>query len=128
MTNKKLLDLSQRPYYLLLCIQNWLVLVLDIIVAGLAVVLMGMAVALRARLSAGFLGLALVNMMGLSHALTNLVQYWTQFETSIGAISRIKNFSEKTPNEALPDEDENPDSSWPTHGALRFDGVSATYE
>lgn len=126
--NKKLLDASQKPYYLLLCIQRWLVLILDLIVASLAVVLVGMAVALRSKLNAGFLGLALVNMMSLSHSLTNLVQHWTSLETSIGAISRIKTFSENTPSEASPGEDGNPDHTWPTRGAFRFEGVSASYE
>jgi ATP-binding cassette subfamily C (CFTR/MRP) protein 1 len=38
--NLALLDVSQKPYYLLLCIQRWLALILDLIVAGLAVILM----------------------------------------------------------------------------------------
>jgi ATP-binding cassette subfamily C (CFTR/MRP) protein 1 len=125
--NRHLLDNSQKPYYLLLCIQRWLVLVLDLVVAGLAVVLMGMSVALRSKLNAGFVGLALVNMMSLSHSLTNLVQYWTLLETSLGAIARIKDFSENTPAEKSPGEIASPDPEWPSHGALAFEGVSASY-
>lgn len=103
--NRRLLDRSQKPCYLLLCIQKWLVLVLDLVVAGLAVVLVGIAVALRSHMNPGFLGLALVNMMDLSHSLTNLVQYWTNLETTLGAIARIKDFSENTPAEWAPGED-----------------------
>ena len=124
-----LLDVSQKPYYLLLCIQRWLVLVLDLIVAGQTIVLVSMAVALRSSISPGFLGLALVNTMGLSHSLTNLVQHWTNLETSLGAIARIKDFSETTPVEECPDEGSpgslSPD--WPHTGALRVEGVSAGY-
>ncbi|KAI0124180.1 P-loop containing nucleoside triphosphate hydrolase protein [Xylariales sp. AK1849] len=125
--NRRLLDDSQKPYYLLLCIQRWLVLVLDLVVAGLAVLLVGMAVALRSRLNAGFLGIALVSMINLSHALTNLVQYYTLLETSLGAIARIKDFSENTPVENLPGEDDSVDPNWPSRGALRFESVSASY-
>jgi ATP-binding cassette subfamily C (CFTR/MRP) protein 1 len=125
--NRVLLNNSQKPYYLLLCIQRWLVFVLDLVVAGLAVVLVGMAVALRAKLNAGLIGLALVNMMSLSHALTQLVQHWTLLETSLGAIARIKDFSENTPTETSPGEIDNPDPSWPSQGALRFENVSASY-
>lgn len=123
-----LLDASQKPYYLLLCVQRWLVLVLDLVVAGLAVIIVGMAVGLRSRINPGFLGLALVNMMSLSHALTNLVQYWTNLETSLGAIARIKDFAESTPAEGTPDESSGHlDPEWPRSGALRFEGVSASY-
>jgi ATP-binding cassette, subfamily C (CFTR/MRP), member 1 len=124
-----LLDISQKPYYHLLCVQRWLVLVLDLIVAGQTVVLVSMAVLLRSRISPGFLGLALVNMMGLSHSLTNLVQHWTNLETTLGAIARIKDFSETTPAEECPEEEYpgtlSPD--WPHTGALRLEGVSASY-
>ncbi|KUI53472.1 Multidrug resistance-associated protein 1 [Cytospora mali] len=125
--NRRLLDQSQKPYYLLLCIQRWLVLVLDLVVAGLALVLVGMAVALRSHMNPGFLGLALVNMMNLSHSLTNLVQYWTNLETTLGAIARIKDFAENTPVEGSPGEDAVPDADWPSQGALRFENVSASY-
>ena len=125
--NRQLLDESQKPFYLLFCIQRWLVLVLDLVVAGLAVVLVGMAVALRSHVNAGFLGLALVNMMSLSHSLTNLVQYWTMLETSLGAIARIKDFSEKTPAEVCPREILDLDPYWPSQGALKFEHVSASY-
>lgn len=122
------MDASQKPYYLLLCVQRWLVLVLDLVVAALAVIIIGMAVGLRSRINPGFLGLALVNMMNLSHALTNLVQYWTNLETSLGAISRIKDFAENTPVEGLPNESSGHlDPAWPKGGALSFEGVSASY-
>jgi len=127
--NLRLLDVSQKPYYLLLCIQRWLVLVLDLVVAALAVVLVGMAVGLRSSISPGFLGLALVNMMGLSQSLTKLVQHWTNLETSLGAIARIKSFSETTPVEDSPAET-SPGSlspEWPHTGALKIERVSACY-
>ncbi|KAI0423684.1 P-loop containing nucleoside triphosphate hydrolase protein [Xylaria sp. FL1042] len=129
-TNKtnKLLDQSQKPFYLLLCIQRWLVLVLDLVVAGLAVLLVGLAVALRSKINPGFLGIALVQLTGLSHALTSLVQFWTLLETSLGAISRIKDFSETTPSESTTEEAREPPSNWLHYGALTFDSVSASYE
>ncbi|KAK7717694.1 hypothetical protein SLS64_003189 [Diaporthe eres] len=123
-----LLDASQKPYYLLLCVQRWLVLVLDLVVAALAVIIVGMAVGLRSRINPGFLGLALVNMMSLSHALTNLVQYWTNLETSLGAIARIKDFAENTPVEGTPGKSSGDlDPAWPKSGGLSFEGVSASY-
>ncbi|TRX89453.1 hypothetical protein FHL15_009622 [Xylaria flabelliformis] len=129
-TNKtnRLLDQSQKPFYLLLCIQRWLVLVLDLVVAGLAIILVGLAVALRSKINPGLLGIALVQLTSLSHALTALVQFWTLLETSLGAIARIKDFSETTPREALAEELSDAPSTWPNHGAVTFESVSARYE
>ncbi|KAI0407428.1 P-loop containing nucleoside triphosphate hydrolase protein [Xylaria palmicola] len=124
----RLLDESQKPFYLLLCIQRWLVLVLDLVVAGLAILLVSLAVALRTKINPGLLGIALVQLTSLSHALTALVQFWTLLETSLGAISRIKDFSDTTPRETTAEELSEPPPYWPSRGALAFDSVSAGYE
>jgi ABC-type multidrug transport system fused ATPase/permease subunit len=117
-----LLDTAQRPYYLLLCIQRWLSLVLNLIVAGTAVLLVGASVALRSHLDPGLLGIALVMMMDLGLILSELIQNWTLFETSLGAISRIKDFAEETPleesNMAIQSNDGL--SEWPMNGMLEF--------
>lgn len=62
-TNKRLLDYSQRPYYLLYCIQRWLNLVLDLIVAAEAVLVVGLALGLKASTTAGLLGVSLNNIL-----------------------------------------------------------------
>ncbi|KAK8062961.1 P-loop containing nucleoside triphosphate hydrolase protein [Apiospora hydei] len=125
--NMELLDQSQTPSYHLQCIQRWLVFVLDMIVAGLVIIIMGLTVALRTKVNPGYLGVALVQLMTLSHELTGIVQYWTMLETSIGAISRIKDFAEKTPDESAPEETDAPTADWPSRGAFKFENVFATY-
>ncbi|KAJ5485275.1 hypothetical protein N7539_005263 [Penicillium diatomitis] len=94
-----MLDTAQRPYYLLLCIQRWLSLVLNQIAAVIAVLLVGTAISLRTRVQPGLLGIALVMMTDLGRVLSSLVQNDTLLETSLGSISRIKEFAETTPNE-----------------------------
>ena len=44
--NYAFLDISQKPYYLLFCIQRWLALILDLLVMVLAVILMVLVVKL----------------------------------------------------------------------------------
>jgi ATP-binding cassette, subfamily C (CFTR/MRP), member 1 len=44
--NHAFLDISQKPYYLLFCIQRWLALILDLLVMVLAVILMILVVKL----------------------------------------------------------------------------------
>ncbi|KAG9242050.1 hypothetical protein BJ878DRAFT_556540 [Calycina marina] len=84
--NLKLLDESLKPYYLLFCIQRWLGLVLDMLVAGLAVFLIALAVSLCLQISAGFLGIALVNIMNLGQSLADLFKFLTALETFWGSL------------------------------------------
>jgi ATP-binding cassette, subfamily C (CFTR/MRP), member 1 len=125
--NTQLLDTSQKPFYLLLCVQRWLTLVLDMIVAVIAVLLMSFAVVLRSRINPGLLGVAMVNVMNLNTTLTNLVEFWTLLETSLGAVSRVKEFTENTESENLTGEDRIPPPEWPLRGDLEITGMSAAY-
>lgn len=59
--NAAFLDQSQVPFYLLFAIQNWLKLVLELMVAGLISLIVGLAVGLRSKVDPGYLGLALVS-------------------------------------------------------------------
>ncbi|KAL9079436.1 MAG: hypothetical protein Q9157_001690 [Trypethelium eluteriae] len=125
--SRDLLDRSQRPFYLLYAIQRCLTLVLDLIVAGIAVMLIVLVVELRGKLNAGFVGVALVNVILFSQYLKLLLTFWTTLETHIGALARIKAFTRDTEPEHLPSEKEDPPPTWPSRGALEFQGVSAAY-
>jgi ATP-binding cassette subfamily C (CFTR/MRP) protein 1 len=93
----------------------------------MAILLVTLAVILRNRINAGLLGIALVNMMNLSQNLAALITNWTSLETSLGAIARIKEFSENTPCENLNGESIEPSVEWPADGTLIFESVSASY-
>jgi len=71
----EMLNYSQRPFYILLCIQQWLSLVLDLIVGGLAVVLIAVATSTAGNLSPGALGVALVLILEFNSLLTQTIQY-----------------------------------------------------
>lgn len=71
--NWVLLDSSQQPFYLLYCIQRWLNLVLDLLVAAMAVVLMTMAIELSSLSSGGGLGAALVTVLTFNKKLAQLI-------------------------------------------------------
>jgi ATP-binding cassette subfamily C (CFTR/MRP) protein 1 len=57
--NAQRLDDSQKPYYLLFCIQQWLRLVLDMIVAGMAVLVVALALSFKNSTNAGLLGVSM---------------------------------------------------------------------
>ncbi|KAH6703299.1 multidrug resistance protein MDR [Leptodontidium sp. MPI-SDFR-AT-0119] len=126
--NLEILDQSQRPFYQLFLVQRWLVLVLDLVVAAIAVLLMVLVVALRGKLSAGFVGVALLNVILFSQSLKLLLTFWTEVETHIGAIARIKSFTTNAETEDLPSENQDPPPEWPAYGAINFNNVSAAYK
>ncbi|KAJ5663871.1 hypothetical protein N7507_004602 [Penicillium longicatenatum] len=132
--NLTLLDTSQKPFYLLFCIQRWLELVLDLSVAVLGTILMVLVVKLRNEVGTGYVGLAILNVITFSESLSEILRNWTELETSIGAIARIKDFVTHTASEDKSGEDEGLQvgelnlSSWPSKGAIEFENVYASYK
>lgn len=123
--NNRLLDTSQRPTYLLAMVQRWLGFTLQIIVAILAVVVVTLSTQLRS--STAITGASLVTLMTFGDVLRYIIRWWTQLETSIGAVGRLKSFSEKVKSESSDGEDVKPQREWPLRGAIEISGVSASY-
>jgi ABC-type multidrug transport system fused ATPase/permease subunit len=126
--NSRLINSSQKPFYLLFCIQRWLELVIGLTVAGFAIVLVSIAVATRGKLSAGFVGVALLNVVTFSENLQGLVTQWTVLETSIGAVSRIRSFTSTVVSEHRLEEMDVPPMKWPEEGRIEFQNVVASYK
>ncbi|KAF7158902.1 hypothetical protein CNMCM5623_004081 [Aspergillus felis] len=130
--NRQAFDISQKPFYLLFCVQRWLNLVLDLVVAAIAVIVVAVAVRTKGGVDAGFLGIALVNIVHFSISIKTLLSNWTQLEISIGAVARIRSFAKDTTS----DEEERLQEdalqsippSWPEKGHIEFRNVTATYE
>lgn len=80
------LDKSQQPSYVLLCLKQWLRLVLDLMVAALATSFITLAVLMRGTTTAGQIGMALNIVLVASSALLGLVTSWTNMEISMGAM------------------------------------------
>jgi ATP-binding cassette subfamily C (CFTR/MRP) protein 1 len=123
--NLELLDTSQVPNYLLFCIQRWLQLVLDLVVAAIAVVLVVLAVKLKGQISGGSIGVALVNITTFNVAIVALIRFWTAMETSLGAVARVKQFASQTASEVRVTRSQALPQDWPRQGAIEFDGVTA---
>ncbi|KAK1465457.1 hypothetical protein CCUS01_07575 [Colletotrichum cuscutae] len=141
-----LIDRSQRPFYILLLTQQWLTLVLDLTTTALALLVAGLAVHLRDTVSVALTGVSLVQLISFTETLKLLIQFWTSLETSIGAVARIKNFAEETPDETEADAlgrealmirsaaggQQSPEATivrgWPSRGAIEINNIAASYE
>ncbi|KIM98582.1 hypothetical protein OIDMADRAFT_181890 [Oidiodendron maius Zn] len=124
--NARLINSSQRPAYLLVMIQQWLNLVLDLVVMLMAAVLTTLAVRLNSN--SGFIGASLVTLMNFGNNLSGIVIFYTRLETSIGAIARLKTFNENVKPEGRDEEDIVPPEQWPQSGVTELKGVSASYD
>ncbi|KAK2590420.1 hypothetical protein QQS21_011893 [Conoideocrella luteorostrata] len=125
--NHDLVDRSQKPFYLLIMVQRWLVLILDLTTAALALLVVGFAVQLRGSVSVGLTGVSLVQLISLSETLNLLMQFWTSMETSLGAVARIKQFAEETGEEHRLGENSEPLADWPSRGHVVIRNLSASY-
>lgn len=123
--NTQLLDTSQRPAYLLSMVQRWLAFVLGMVVSVIAILVVTLATQLHSN--KGFTGASMVSIMSVGKTLANLIQMYTKLETSIGAVRRLKTFSETTAPESLPSETIIPAVSWPEKGRIEVQGISASY-
>lgn len=120
------LDYSQRPYYLLFCIQRWLNLVLDLIVAVLAVTLIALALRVPNQSNPGSLGVALTSVLSFNASLQGLITAWTEAETSLGSVARTKSFSEETPIETDAENAMDPGPDWPK-GSVEVSDLEVVY-
>ncbi|KAJ5785624.1 uncharacterized protein N7503_010836 [Penicillium pulvis] len=115
---------SQKPFYMLYCIQQWLTLVLDLITGTMAIILIAITASLRDHFSGGSVGVALYMIMTLNQALAQLINYWISLETSIGAVYRVKTFLQDTPSES--DHACSTESSF-SKGAIEIANLTVSY-
>lgn len=106
-------------------IQQWLQSVLHLVITLLATILIALATQLQS--GAGFTSIGLISLMSIGEYLSAIIISWTSLETSIGAVSRLKSFSEGVKSEDLPGEDQECPQFWPRLGALEIVHVSASY-
>ncbi|KAJ6779421.1 hypothetical protein PWT90_03877 [Aphanocladium album] len=122
----RLLDDSQKGFYYMYCIQQWLGLVLGIMSTLIAAILMSLALFASNTTSQTAVGLSFLNLILFAKTLEQLINSWTELETSVGALERLRQFMTTTAVE--PDEGymEVP-GNWPSLGNIQLTGVTARY-
>lgn len=108
-------------------IQKWLGLILDLAVAGLAIVVVGVALALRSEVSPGFTGVSLTQIISFTSYLKMMILFWAQLQTAMAAVERIRDFSRDTEKEDYPESPLEPPESWPAQGNVEIQQLSAKY-
>lgn len=120
------LNLSQKPYYTMTCIQRWLSFLLDMFSCAIGTTVSSFAIKFNHTTSAAAIGLAFLNLVWFGLALGYFINAWVGLETSVGALSRLREFLTHTPVEPqVPPKDLPP--NWPDRGTVEFKNVSARY-
>ncbi|KAK4168151.1 ABC transporter [Cladorrhinum sp. PSN259] len=126
--NYTLVDRSQKPWYLMYVIQKWLGLVLDLAIAGLAALVVGLAVGpLRTTISPGFTGVSLTQIVSFTGYLKMLVLFWAQMQMAMEAVRRVRDFGRDTEVEADQVGEGNAGENWPECGEVVIKGLGAKY-
>lgn len=94
----------------------------------LSVTLVSVVVTWVEKFSAGSVGVSLVMIVGFNSMLARLIQTWTDMESSIGAVTRVKRFVEETELEDHNSTNRDLPLEWPQAGALELSGVVASYK
>jgi ATP-binding cassette subfamily C (CFTR/MRP) protein 1 len=125
----EIFDRAQRPYYLLLCAQSWLRVVLNMTTAGIAIVLVTLATQLSASVATTTFALAMLSLIGFGDTMAGLVQSWTSVETSLGAIARLKGLVDMDDVEKpLSVPSSRPSGNWPEKGHIIVKGATASHQ
>ncbi|KAI8155534.1 ABC transporter [Colletotrichum sp. SAR 10_70] len=125
--NMHRLDNSQRPSYLLSCLQRWLTFAVDMTITVIALILIVLVTTLREQIGPAFIGIALNNVLSFSGVIKALITSWVMLEVSLGAVARVRNFAANTKPEGASHELREPDGEWPGHGAVELRDVTASY-
>lgn len=106
-------------------IQIWLQTNLTLLVGVIAVMLTALATLLKTN--TGSTGASLLTLMNLTGSINQLMRNYAELETSIGAVNRMRAFSQKVKPEDELDEDAPILDDWPSQGAFHLTSISATY-
>ncbi|KAH7015725.1 P-loop containing nucleoside triphosphate hydrolase protein [Ilyonectria destructans] len=127
MKNLQYLNSSLRTLYMLLCLQRWLTLVLELIISVIAIGLISIILTRTDTTTGGGIGVALNLILAANSTLVRLVESWTGLEISLGAISRLGAVEAYTPREERESPKHIPDPAWPMKGDVRIRNLAAGY-
>ncbi|UNI24737.1 hypothetical protein JDV02_010462 [Purpureocillium takamizusanense] len=109
---------------ILVLLQRWLNLVLDLTASAIAIGIIGLAVGHPSSMSGADVGVALNLILVANNTLISLVYSWAGLEMSLGAVARIRDIDLHAPREDLPTESTVPDATWSQKGELCLDNVT----
>ncbi|KAJ5936628.1 P-loop containing nucleoside triphosphate hydrolase protein [Penicillium verhagenii] len=127
--NMNALDTAQKPSYTLLAVEQWLTLVLDLIVATMALI-NAVLIVIRTDVTPGEVGIIMNVLLAVNGVLLITVKSWANFDASLGVVSRIQSFTASVIPESEPTSTEEHllPASWPSEGVVHMKNIVARYD
>jgi hypothetical protein len=129
-SNEYSIQNSQRPEFVLMALQRWLKLMLDIFATTLSIIVIEMVVARRETIGGGQVGVAISLTLAVNQTLPRFIQYWIALEASLGPVARLKLLEQRIPTELDASSDTKliPVEQKPIEGRLELKSVSVSYK
>ncbi|KAJ5477032.1 hypothetical protein N7539_007176 [Penicillium diatomitis] len=121
------LNASQRVLYTLGCTQRWLSVTLDLTVAGIATLIVAVALLSTDGQGSRMLGVSLFNLVGFSGTLHVFIKQWNTLDANIGAVSRIWTYVRDTKADNLGVDAQTISPLWPSRGVIHISSVTASW-
>lgn len=114
--------------YLVVAVQRWVSISLDMIAVAFALIITLLCVTRQFDISAASVGVLLTYVLQLPGLLNGLLRAMTQAENDMNSVERIVNYATELPQEAAYRKPEmTPQEPWPSNGEVVFDNVSLSY-
>ncbi|KAK8847661.1 hypothetical protein IAR55_005520 [Kwoniella newhampshirensis] len=126
---------SQHPAWLIMAVQKWLELALNLCVTLVNTLLVVIAVIDRRSTSAGILAAGLTAAANMNENIVHTVVSWTDVEMSITSVERVQEYIELPPQESAPSKypptsssKSKQEQSWLQSGGIQISHVTARYQ
>ncbi|KAF9067926.1 multidrug resistance-associated ABC transporter [Rhodocollybia butyracea] len=120
------LDLENRAYYMTISIQRWLSIRLDflgnILILGIAL----FAAGFRTTVNPSKIGVVLSYTLSITQIFSEMITQYATSEQNMNSVERLLVYTELT-TEGDSDTSNDPPSTWPDKGGIKFDGVELAY-
>lgn len=124
----RMLDETQKPYYYLLAVQQWLASVMGLLTLSAATCVVSLALTYKKSTSPSAMGLAMLSLISFSDFTGYTVRFFVAMENTFGAVGRIKDFVRNTPSEQDDESCEDVPDQWPGSGQIHLNSVSTVYK
>ncbi|CAG8440521.1 10797_t:CDS:10 [Scutellospora calospora] len=126
--NEKSLDIENRAYFLILCIQRWLSVRLDSIANTLVFFASLFAIIFRFSIIPSITGVVLAYALAISGTFNWCIRQFAEVEANMNSVERLVYYSENLELEAdniIPDK--RPPSGWPNRGEVHVKDLEIKY-
>ncbi|KAG2004853.1 ATP-binding cassette transporter [Coprinopsis cinerea AmutBmut pab1-1] len=120
------LDMQNRAFYMVITIQRWLGLRLDlfgnILILGIAL----FAAGFREDVNPAKIGVVLTYTLNITLVFSDMISQFAMNEQNMNAVERVVHYADLPP-EGARETPQDPPPSWPTDGVVKFNNVKLAY-